>query len=114
MALAEACLRAKFHLEPSNRLATIGLHQRHRQDRQRPSDSIGRTVLETVAQKPQAEDMVAVPAFQVFVRILCICGLFTKGNRNRMTKSLEMCESETEQSCTATIRLLGFLRTFAV
>jgi len=41
-----ACLRAKFHLDPSSRLPTI--HQRHRQiektDRQR-SDSIGRTVL---------------------------------------------------------------------
>jgi len=47
----EAYLRAKFHLDPSNRLATI--HQRYRQtgqtDRQR-SDSIGRTVLQTVAQ----------------------------------------------------------------
>ena len=49
--------RAKFHLDPSNRLATI--HQRHiqtgqdrtdRTGRQR-SDSIGRTVLQTVAQK---------------------------------------------------------------
>ena len=44
---------AKFHLDPSNRLATI--HQRHRRqtDRQR-HDSIGRTVitvLQTVAQK---------------------------------------------------------------
>ena len=46
-----AVLHAKFHLDPSNRLATI--HQRYRQtgqtDRQR-SDSIGRTVLQTVAQ----------------------------------------------------------------
>jgi len=45
MAWAEAYLHAKFHLDASNRLATI--HQRrrqhrHRQDRQR-SDSIGRT-----------------------------------------------------------------------
>jgi len=43
---AEAYLHAKFHLHPSNRLATI--HQYHRQtdrqDRQR-SDSIGRTFL---------------------------------------------------------------------
>jgi len=46
---AEAYLHAKFHLDPSNRLATI--HQRHRQDRQ-PYDSIGRTVLQTVAQTP--------------------------------------------------------------
>ena len=42
---AEAYLHAKFHLDRSNRLATI--HQRHRQDRQdrQRSDSIGRTVL---------------------------------------------------------------------
>jgi len=32
VARAEAYLRAKFHLDPSNRLATI--HQRYRQDRQ--------------------------------------------------------------------------------
>jgi len=55
VARAEAYLRAKFHLDPSNRLATV--HQRYRQtgqdrqiDRQR-SDSTGRTVLQTVAQK---------------------------------------------------------------
>jgi len=57
--MAEAYLRAKFHLDPLNRLATI--HQRHRQDRRQTgqtdrqdrqrSDSIGRTVLQTVAQK---------------------------------------------------------------
>ena len=56
MAGAEAYLHAKFHLRPSNRLATI--HQHHRQtaqtgqdrlDRQ-PSDSIEQTVLQTVAQ----------------------------------------------------------------
>jgi len=58
MARAEAYLHAKFHLDPSNRLATI--HRRYRQtdrtdrqDRQR-TDSIGRTVLQTVAQKLQA------------------------------------------------------------
>ena len=43
-----AYLHAKFNLDPSNHLATID--QRHRQDRQR-SDSVGRTVLQTVAQK---------------------------------------------------------------
>jgi len=58
VARAEAYLHAKFHLDPSNRLATI--HQRYRQtgqtdrqdrtDRQR-TDSIGRTVIQTVAQK---------------------------------------------------------------
>ena len=49
--LCRAYLRAKWHLDPSKRLATI--HQRHRQDRQdrQRSDSIGRTVLQTVAQK---------------------------------------------------------------
>ena len=51
MARAEAYLLAKFHRDPSNRLATI--HQRHRQTGQtgQRSDSIGRTVLQTVAQK---------------------------------------------------------------
>jgi len=52
VARAEACLRAKFHLDPSNRLATV--HERHRQtDRQtgQRTESIGRTVLQTVAQK---------------------------------------------------------------
>jgi len=52
VARAEAYLYAKFHLDPSNHLATI--HQRHRQtdsqDIQR-SDSIGRTILQTVTQK---------------------------------------------------------------
>jgi len=54
----EAYLQAKFRVDPSNRLATI--HQRHRQtgqngtDRQR-SDGIGRTVLQTVAQKWKLE-----------------------------------------------------------
>ena len=53
MARAEAYLHAKFHRDLSNHLATV--HERHRQtdrqtDRQR-SDSMGRTVLQTVAQK---------------------------------------------------------------
>jgi len=46
-----AYLRVEFHLDPSNRLATI--HQCHRRkDRQtgQRSDSIGRTVLQTVSQ----------------------------------------------------------------
>jgi len=56
VARAEAYQHAKFRLDPSNRLATT--HQRHRQDRQTDSgdrtdrqrtDSIGRTVLQTVA-----------------------------------------------------------------
>ena len=46
VARAEAYLHAKFHLDPSNRLATI--HQRHRQtDRQ---DRTGQTDRQTVAQ----------------------------------------------------------------
>ena len=56
-ATVEAYVHAKFHLDPSNRLATI--HQRYRQDRTdrtgqkdiQRSDSIGRNVLQTVAQK---------------------------------------------------------------
>ena len=51
MARAKAYLHPKFHLDPSNRLATV--HQRHRQDRQtgQQTNSIRRTVLQTVAQK---------------------------------------------------------------
>jgi len=56
VAWTEAYLHTKWHPNPSNRLATI--HQRHRkdttsQDRQdrQLSGSIGRTVLQTVAQK---------------------------------------------------------------
>jgi len=45
---AEAILHAKFHLDPSNRLASI--HQHYRQTGQW-SDNIGRTVLQMVAQK---------------------------------------------------------------
>jgi len=45
VATAEAYLRAKFHLDPSNHLATV--HQRYRQDRQTGQT----TVLQTVAQK---------------------------------------------------------------
>ena len=53
---AEAYLHTKWHLDPSNRLATI--HQRHKQDRidRQRSDSIRRTVLQTVAQKPICSD----------------------------------------------------------
>ena len=47
MAWAEAFLHAKFHLDPTNHLATI--YQHHRQTGQR-SDSIVQTILQTVAQ----------------------------------------------------------------
>jgi len=54
VARAEAYLHAKFHLDPSNRLHnTSTLHtdrQTGQTDRQR-FDSIGQTVLQTVAQK---------------------------------------------------------------
>jgi len=58
VARAEAYLHAKLHLDPSNRLATV--HQRHRQTGQTGQyrqryDSIGRTVLQTVAQKPSLD-----------------------------------------------------------
>ena len=51
MARAEAYPHAKFDLDPSNRLATI--HQRYSQDYRtgQRSDSIGRTVLQTVAKQ---------------------------------------------------------------
>ena len=54
VAWTEVYFRTKWRLQPSSRLATV--HQRHRQDRtdRQPgqrSDSIGRTVLQTVAQK---------------------------------------------------------------
>ena len=48
VAWAEAYLHAKFHLDPCNRLATV--HQRYRQTDGQRSDSIGQTVLQTVAQ----------------------------------------------------------------
>jgi len=48
VARAEVYLHAKFYLDPSNHLATV--HERDRQDRQL-TDSIGWTVLQTVAQK---------------------------------------------------------------
>ena len=56
MARAVAYLHAKFHLDPSNRLAAT--HQRYRRDRQtgqdrqarQRTDSISRTVLQMVAQ----------------------------------------------------------------
>jgi len=47
VARAEAYLHARFHLDPSNRLATV--HERYRQTGQQ-TDSIGQTVLQTVAQ----------------------------------------------------------------
>jgi len=55
-----------FYLDPSNRLATV--HERYRQtDRQtdrQQSDSIGRTILQTVAQKLECGPMPNVTATQ--------------------------------------------------
>jgi len=54
VARAEAYLHANFYLDQSKRLATV--HQRHRQaDTGQRSDGIGRTVLQTVAQKRHVE-----------------------------------------------------------
>ena len=64
VARAETYLLAKFRLDPSNRLATV--HERHIQtgqtDRQW-SDSIGRTVLQTVAQ------LINFPKINVYLTI---------------------------------------------
>ena len=53
MAWTEAYLYAKFYLDQSNR--SVSIHRRYRQDRQTGqdrqwSDSIGQTILQTVAQ----------------------------------------------------------------
>ena len=50
VAWAEAYLRTKWHLDPSNRLATIHPTSQTGQAERQRSDSIGRTVLQTVAQ----------------------------------------------------------------
>jgi len=69
VARAKAYLLAKFHLDPSNRLATI--YQRYRQtDRTgQRSDGIGRAVLQTVVQKRFAY---ATGPLSV-LSVLCIC-----------------------------------------
>jgi len=54
VARTEAYLPTKFHRDPFNRLAKI--RQRYRQDR-RWSDSIGRTVLQTV--RPKTSETIA-------------------------------------------------------
>jgi len=64
VARAEAYLHAEFHLDPSNRLATV--HECHRQNRQtdrqdrQRTDSIGRTVLQTVSQKVKEHNIIAI------------------------------------------------------
>jgi len=63
MASVEAYLRAKFHLDPSNRLARV--HERCRQTGRQRTDSIGRTVLQTVAQK-------ALPCYYVITTYLIV------------------------------------------
>jgi len=71
VARAETYLLAKFHLDPFNRLATI--RQRYRQDRhdrqtdRQLTDSIGRTVLQTVAQKSEKP-----AAYHAHRCILCV------------------------------------------
>ena len=68
VARAKAYLHAKFHLDPSNRLATV--HERHRQtDRTgQRTDSIGRTVLQTIAPKNEARAM-----RQLRIMLECLC-----------------------------------------
>ena len=51
MARAEAYLRAKFRLDPSNRFATIRQRYRPTDRTGQRSDSVGRTVLQTVCPK---------------------------------------------------------------
>ena len=86
MARAEAHhLLGKFYLDPSNRLATI--HQRHREDRpdrqtgqttdRQRSDSIERTVLQMVAQKPQIRLMLTEP-FSLSMRTLQDLTVYTR------------------------------------
>jgi len=48
---AEAYLRTKWHLDPSNRLATPTLQTDRQAGQTLLSDSIGRTILQTVGQK---------------------------------------------------------------
>jgi len=57
-ARAEAYLRAKFHLDPSNRLTTDRQTGQDRTDN--GSDSIGQTVLQTVAQKSHLTRRIAL------------------------------------------------------
>jgi len=79
VARAEAYLRAKFRLDPFNRLATV--HERYRQtDRQtdrtgQRTDSVGRTVLQTVAQKLRYSVKVysATPSQEWFTRYSLAC-----------------------------------------
>jgi len=49
VARAEAYLHAKFHIDPSNRLAIV--HERYRQSDRQRTDSIGLIVLQAVDQK---------------------------------------------------------------
>jgi len=53
VATAETYLHAKFHLDQSNRLATVHQHHRQTDNTGQRSDSIGRIILQTVAQKPK-------------------------------------------------------------
>jgi len=74
---AEAYLHAKFHLDPSNCLATV--HERHRQtDRQteQRSDSIGQTVLQTVAQKCVNSTHVQALIIDHYIFILWFLSIF--------------------------------------
>jgi len=65
-------MHAKFHLDPSNRLASVRTSQTDRTDRQR-TDGIVRTVLQTVAQKltsPRRHTVVLLPSVNIHVVLL--------------------------------------------
>ena len=91
MSRAEAYLHAKFHLDPSDRLATI--HQRRRQGRQtgqtgQRSGSIGRTVLQTVAQTGKVK-----PKLKLSVRTancVCISHIVVAGFPNPLPDTLHL------------------------
>ena len=91
MARAEAQLHAKFHLHPTNRLATV--HERYRQtdrqDRQRGQriDSIGRTVLQMVAQKTKVLIIFYSAASGSIKQNLAICVTILKQHCNIYSKN---------------------------
>jgi len=65
IAWAEAYLRTKRHLDPSNRLATI--HQHLRQDRETTGRYLVRTGLQTVAPKRNCYSCVALAVHSLAV-----------------------------------------------
>ena len=104
MAGAEAYLRAMFHLDPSNRLVTYTnitdrIDRQDRQDRtEKRSDSIERTVLQTVAPKliispirPQASHGRICTKFGTAVGVADVSCDKLFGDRLRGADSVENC-----------------------